>query len=110
MTVRNLTEARRYIAHHRTFTCGNVSAREVRTELLNSGRLPKRWQERLAVDIIEAREVRAYVYVVLSYGTPIAWVTSDRVVVIPDATYSTTTTKHQNMVREALGASNGEGD
>lgn len=42
------------------------------------------------------------VYVVLSYETPIAWVLVGGEVVIPDVTYSVTTSRHQNRVRAVL--------
>lgn len=41
------------------------------------------------------------VYVVYSYGTPIAWDTPDGWVV-PKRKYSATTSNHQNIVRAAL--------
>ncbi|MEV4642754.1 hypothetical protein AB0J80_35965 [Actinoplanes sp. NPDC049548] len=44
----------------------------------------------------------APVYVVSSYGTPIAWVTQGGDVVIPEVTYSPTTTRHQKIARRAL--------
>lgn len=37
-------------------------------------------------------------YVVMSYATPIAWVTRDGAVVIPADRYSVTTTKQQGIV------------
>lgn len=40
-------------------------------------------------------------YTVLSYGTPIAWVTSDATV-IPETTYSRTTSQHQGLCRTYL--------
>lgn len=39
------------------------------------------------------------VYVVWSYGTPIAWVDSRNRVTIPDVKYSVTTTYHQTLCR-----------
>ncbi|HYJ33758.1 MAG TPA: hypothetical protein VE326_11110 [Candidatus Binatia bacterium] len=44
----------------------------------------------------------APMYVVFSYGTPIAWVTIAGSVVIPDVRYSATTSRHQKLAREAL--------
>lgn len=38
-------------------------------------------------------------YVVWSYGTPIAWVSWSGSICIPDDRYSVTTTHHQNMCR-----------
>lgn len=43
------------------------------------------------------------VYVVYSYGTPIAWVTTDGMAAVPDLKYSVTTSKHQSLVLGALG-------
>jgi len=41
-------------------------------------------------------------YTALSYGTPIAWVLQDGNVIVPEDTYSTTTSQHQRMCREHL--------
>lgn len=41
-------------------------------------------------------------YTVLSYRTPIAWVTVGGTVIIPDVHYSVTTTHHQNLARVYL--------
>lgn len=41
-------------------------------------------------------------YTVLSYATPIAYVTRDGAVRIPDAKYSNTTTQQQNLCRVYL--------
>jgi hypothetical protein len=41
-------------------------------------------------------------YTVLSYTTPIAYVTVDGAVRIPDAKYSVTTTHHQNLCKVYL--------
>lgn len=41
-------------------------------------------------------------YTVLSYATPIAWVTREGTVIIPDASYSNTTTHHQGLCRVYL--------
>jgi len=42
------------------------------------------------------------VYTVVSYATPIAYVTKDGAVRVPDARYSVTTTTHQGMCRTYL--------
>jgi hypothetical protein len=42
-------------------------------------------------------------YVVISYGTPIAWITQDGREVIPDVGYSATTGQHQMTVQAAWG-------
>lgn len=41
-------------------------------------------------------------YTVLSYNTPIAWVTVSGTVVIPDVSYSATTTHHQSLCKVYL--------
>ncbi len=41
-------------------------------------------------------------YTVLSYATPIAWVTRGGDVIIPDGRYSVTTTHHQSLCRVYL--------
>jgi hypothetical protein len=41
-------------------------------------------------------------YTVYSYATPIGWVLADGTTMVPDIYYSKTTTRHQNLVREAL--------
>lgn len=41
-------------------------------------------------------------YLVLSYGTPIAGVTSNGDVIVNDTRYSTTTSRHQGLVRTYL--------
>jgi len=45
---------------------------------------------------------REVVYTVYSYATPIAWVLVDGSVRLPEARYSKTTTRQQNIAREAL--------
>lgn len=57
------------------------------------GRLSLEWARRLRAD--------DPVYVVFSYGTPIAWWSSAGWVV-PAELYSVTTLRHQNVVRGAL--------
>lgn len=57
------------------------------------GDLPKPHSVQLAA-------VDQRVFVVKSYATPIAWKYGDSVV-IPEVKYSGTTTRHQNIVREA---------
>ncbi len=65
------------------------------------GRLPENWRAVLRLD-----NERDALYVVYSYGTPIAWraIVNDRDApehdkwTIPDVKYSATTTNHQNVV------------
>lgn len=74
----------------------NGSLRAVAGAVGETGRLPLEWQDRYRAD----RDV--IVYTVVSYETPIAWVTEAGAVEIPDAGYSLTTNRHQNMCRAWL--------
>lgn len=64
------------------------------------GRLDEEWRDVLFTDSPD--------YIVYSYATPIAWHVPDdgddggERWVIPDVRYSSTTTRHQNIVRTAL--------
>jgi hypothetical protein len=44
-------------------------------------------------------EQHGIAYLVLSYETPIAWVTRNNIRRVPDVRYSPTTTNHQDIVR-----------
>lgn len=79
-----------------TFIAGGMSAR-TSASAYDTGRLPAEWAEIFRADVKGG--IR---YVVLSYATPIGWIAwhnGDMVYVIPDVTYSRTTTIHQNKVR-----------
>jgi hypothetical protein len=60
---------------------------------IDNGRMPS--ETRVPADAI---------YVVWSYGTPVAWVTADGTVTVPDHRYSVTTSKGQGYCRAWLGA------
>lgn len=63
-----------------------------------TGRMPSPWEE-----IYKAsRDLGVITYVVMSYNTPIAWVTGGGEVHIPDVKYSPTTTRHQSYLRGLL--------
>lgn len=84
-----------YLAQRAEFsTRGALSA--VGRALTETGRLPCEWVERYRADAPHI------VYVVLSYATPIAWVRNDGRVIIPDCSYSLTTTRHQRLCRTWL--------
>ncbi|MEU8327329.1 hypothetical protein [Micromonospora sp. NPDC048839] len=111
-------DAGKFIANLCPFTAGNLRGDGV--GVLSAppatGALPAELaaglrdaQMRLTQDYLAGSGARdavpdAPAYIVSSYGTPIAWVTHARKVVIPDVTYSSTTTRHQRVVREALAA------
>lgn len=63
--------------------------------VMHLGKLPEPYRSQIY-------ESPGLVYVVYSYQTPIAWVTSDGKTHIPDVKYSVTTTKHQHIARKAL--------
>jgi hypothetical protein len=64
----------------------------------STGRMPNDWAEMYRADLRSP----GISYVVFSYATPIAWVRTDGVTVIPEVAYSLTTTRHQNMCRAWL--------
>jgi hypothetical protein len=62
------------------------------------GNLPREWSALLT-------SMRAdVVYVVMSYRTPIAWVTSGGDAYVPAVKYSPTTSRHQGQCRRGLHA------
>jgi hypothetical protein len=82
------------------FERGNLSAKYVEARTLDSsGRMPADYAERLKMD----NNLNA-VFVVYSYQTPIGWCVIDNQTqnplewVIPDVTYSVSTTHHQSLL------------
>jgi hypothetical protein len=61
--------------------------------IYDTGLLPDEYEQQLRLDRTS--------YIVYSYGKPIAWY-CDKGWFIPEAKYSTTTSKHQNYVRRAV--------
>ncbi len=64
----------------------------------HTGRLDVFWSAEYRKDV-EGPGVK---YTVLSYATPIAWVTGEGTVVIPAQSHSVTTTHHQTLCRTYL--------
>jgi hypothetical protein len=60
------------------------------------GRLPEEWRREIARC---AAAGNPPVYYVHSYATPIGWLLKDGTAVIPQESYSVTTSKHQGRVR-----------
>lgn len=56
-------------------------------------------RSRLSPKNRELYETQDIVYTVLSYHTPIGWKLASGEWVIPDAKYSVTTSKHQNLLK-----------
>jgi hypothetical protein len=63
-----------------------------------TGRLPRKHDEQYGKDLRDG--IR---YTVLSYATPIGWVTDAGEIRIPDVHYSVTTSRHQTQVRAWMG-------
>lgn len=61
---------------------------------VSPGRLPLEWSVQFRND--------NPTYIVFSYHTPIAWIASDGRTVIPNVTYSPTTTQHQYTAARGL--------
>lgn len=70
------------------------------TKYPSSGRLPRAFRHLLS-EAISARRVSQVIY---SYSTPIAWLDSEHGWIIPDVSYSiTTSTKHQTHLYRLKG-------
>lgn len=94
-----IREADRCIAKREAFNAGAM-----RTDFYNmTDRVP--WWGHLDTDHVYQlrRDLQTYgtLYVVYSYATPIAWGPVGGPLYVPDAHYSATTTKHQNICRKA---------
>jgi hypothetical protein len=63
-----------------------------------TGRLPQQYADQYNM----AAKHGQVAYTVLSYSTPIAWVTANGNVIVPDVKYSQTTTQQQSLCRVYL--------
>jgi hypothetical protein len=100
-TVYTVRDADQPISEHRTFTAASMSARATSPDDQYrgpSGRLPYDWTPTFMRDTADG-----LAYIVYSYGTPIGWERSDGLRVIPNVSYSVTTSRHQSQVRGAWG-------
>lgn len=90
----------------RTTTIADLSARRpfrrsgfalsaVQGSVQDTGQLP----DELAAQYRLLADAGLVTYTVLSYRTPIGWVTTAGVKVVPDVRYSPTTSQHQTLVR-----------
>lgn len=96
-----IRDARRFIKAREDFDCGNLTGGEFDLDRIAFPRtalrqtyLPKAWAERFIKD--------DPTYVVMSYGTPIAWIAADGREVVPYVIYSVSTTRHQSEARLAM--------
>jgi len=82
------------LRNHKPFERSGFAMRAIEGKTSLSGRLPVEWLTRYRNTEIA--------YTVISYQTPIAWVTSDGQIYIPDESYSVTTSHHQGLCRVYL--------
>ena len=99
MKAMNQRDAIHYIATRQEFTASALSGK-VEEYTPHSGRL----DNEEIVKLIDAFNSGQGVYVVYSYGTPIAWHTSEGWYVV-EQKFSVTTSKHQNFTRRAIAES-----
>lgn len=82
-----------------SFNLGNVAG--TKDAFAKAGRLPEDVREAYLADMRNARQYGEKVYVVTSYGTPIGW-SVDGYWSVPEAYYSSATSQHQNILKDAL--------
>ena len=92
----NQRDAEHYIAERREFTASALSGYHT-NYTPQAGRLNAEEYAKLT----EASANGKFVYVVYSYGTPIAWCTPEGWYVVAQK-FSVTTSKHQNLTRRAV--------
>lgn len=81
------------------FKQGNLSAKWFDSvNAVPTGRLSSGWADYFRPSVRDERPV----FVIFSYGTPIAWAYDNEEFIVPDVRYSVTTTNHQNVVRTAV--------
>jgi hypothetical protein len=101
MPALNQKDAEHYIANRREFTASALSGSSGKEWTPDAGRLNEEEYAKLK----EATQTRPeWVYVVYSYGTPIAWHTAEGWYVV-EQKFSPTTSKHQNLTRRAIAES-----
>jgi len=85
------------ISNRANFEHGSVSGQTYRSAVeVPTGRMSVEDRDAL-------RTVEGAVYVVASYGTPIAWWAPESGWQMPEENYSVTTNKHKGFVRRAAG-------
>lgn len=88
-----------YVANLWEFRGNSMLGRRVTPDSVTFGYLPREHSDALAERVLAG----AVGYVVYSYGTPIAWRDDAREEwIIPDVKYSSTTSRHQNIVKGAV--------
>lgn len=77
---------------------GHTMRAETSPGYVNLGRLPHDERQRFPM----GNGPKGVAYIVYSYSTPIAWVTNDGEIVVPDVKYSVTTSRQQTLCRAWL--------
>ena len=93
----NQRDAIHYIATGQQFKASALSGSSFKKYTVDAGRLNAEEYAKLN----EATHGEEWVYVVFSYGTPIAWRTNEAWYVV-EQKFSVTTSKHQNLTRRAI--------
>ncbi|MET0725772.1 MAG: hypothetical protein ABWY36_05425 [Leifsonia sp.] len=95
-------DAAGFILRHEPFKLGHLTGAMARVgNLSRLGDLPPQWRVQLGQ---AAREHGTALFIVWSYGTPIAW-GARSLAVVPQVRYSLTTTQHQHLVATAWSVS-----
>jgi len=94
-TVFATRDCARAIADRRDFRAGNISGRATA-----GAELP--WHHWMSPEVVAQYRDDAPTYVVFSRQTPIGWIAADGRAVVPDVTYSPSTTSHQREARRGL--------
>jgi hypothetical protein len=97
----NQRDAVHYIATERQFTASALSGSSFKRYTIDAGRLNAEEYAKLN----EATHGEEWVYVVFSYGTPIAWRIDGGEWYVVSQKFSPTTSKHQNLTRRAIAES-----
>ena len=94
----NQRDAVHYIATEGQFKASALSGSSFKKYTVDAGRLNAEEYAKLN----EATHGEEWVYVVFSYGTPIAWRIDGGEWYVVSQKFTVTTSKHQNLVRRAI--------
>lgn len=97
----NQRDAEHYISTRQAFKASALSGSSFKQYTPSEGRLNR---EEYAL-LEQATQGTEWVYVVFSYGTPIAWHIDGGEWYVVDQKFSVTTSKHQNATRRAIAES-----
>ena len=97
----NQRDAEHYISTNGQFTASALSGSSFKKYTVDAGRLNAEEYAKLN----EATHGEEWVYVVFSYGTPIAWRIDGGDWYTVSQKFSVTTSKHQNLTKRAIAGS-----